>query len=77
MGMYGGDPPHFHIAGMRGTPVVADYVHVAWHYYYRGLLSVAAVAKAYGDKSLVDALDEYIARFEAASGTSYTARKET
>lgn len=71
MEMYGGDPPHFHISGMLGTPRMSEHIDDVWNYFYRGLLAFCMVAKAYGDKSLVDSLYEYIARFEAASGTKY------
>lgn len=71
MDMYGGNPLRFHLSGMLGTPRMAEHVDDAWNYYYRGLMSLGVVAKAFGDKSLVDSLYEYIAKFEAASGTRY------
>jgi hypothetical protein len=65
-----GDPPRFHLSGMLGTPRMTEHVDDAWNYYYRGLMSLTVVAKAFGDKHLVDTLYEYIAKFEAASGTN-------
>jgi len=73
MDMCGGDPPRFHLSGMLGTPRMAEHIDDAWNYYYRGLSALTAVAKAFGDKPLVDTLYEYIAKFEAASGTNYRA----
>jgi hypothetical protein len=64
MDMCGGDPPKFHITGMLGTPRIAEHVYDAWNYFYRGLVSFAVVAKAFGDKSLVDTLMLYIEKFE-------------
>jgi len=64
--------PHFHVAGMAGTERVADHVRDAWNYFYRGLLSTAAVAKAFGDEPLVKVLYEYTAKFEAQSGKNYS-----
>jgi len=72
MDMYGGNPMHFHLSGMLGTPRIAEHVDDAWNYYYRGLMSITVAAKAFGDKSLVDSLYEYIALFESTSGTSYS-----
>ena len=31
--MYGGDPPHFHIEGMQGTPRMNDHIYDAWNYF--------------------------------------------
>lgn len=72
MDMCGGDPPRFHVSGMLGTPRMGEYIEDAWNYYYRGLTALTVVAKAFGDKPLVDTLYQYIAEFEAASGTNYS-----
>ena len=68
MDMYGGDPPHFHIEGMRGTPRVTDGVRDAENYVYRGLIATIIVAKAFGDATLVDVLYEFLAKYESANG---------
>ena len=68
MDMCGGAPPTFHLNGMLGTPRVAEHARDAWNYYYRGLIAVAAVANALGDRQLVDSLLSYKAQFERASG---------
>jgi len=70
MDMCGGDPPKFHVTGMLGTPRIGEHVHDAWNYFYRGLVSVAAAAKAFGDKSLVDTLISYIEKFERTRRTN-------
>jgi len=75
MDMYGGDPPYFHVAGMASTERIAGHVHDAWNYFYRGLLSTAAVAKVFGDAPLVKALYEYTAKFEVQSGKSYSEQR--
>ena len=64
MDMYGGNPPHFHLSGMLGTPRINDHVLDAWNYFYRGLLSTCVVAKAFGDKELVDTLYDFMSQFE-------------
>ena len=68
MDMYGGNPPHFHLQGMRGTPRVATYSRDAENYVYRGLMAAGAVAKAFGDASLVHTLYKFIDQYESANG---------
>ncbi len=67
MEMYGGDPPHFHVQGMLGTSRIHSCEQVAENYIYRGLMAATMVAKAFGDKPLVDALYEFLARYESAN----------
>ena len=74
MDMCGGDPPLFHIDGMLGTPRMAEHVSDALNYYYRGLISITIVAKAFGDKSLVDTMYQYLAKFEKTTGVNGGAR---
>lgn len=64
MDMYGGEPPHFQLSGMRGTSRMKEHIDDAWNYFYRGLMSVVVTAKAFGDKPLVDMMYEYLTRFE-------------
>ena len=68
MDMYGGNPPHFHLQGMRGTPRVTTYSRDAENYVYRGLMAAVVVAKAFGDASLVDAMRKFIDQYELANG---------
>jgi hypothetical protein len=76
MDMYGGNPPRFHVSGMTGTPRIAGHVEDARNYYYRGLLSLTLVAKAFGDSELVTHLYKCIGQFEAASGISLCGREK-
>lgn len=68
MEMYGGDPPHFHIQGMSGTPRVSTCARDAENYVYRGLMATTVAAKAFGDASLVTALYKFLAQYEAENG---------
>jgi len=77
MDMFGGEPPRFYVAGMNGTPRIAEYVEGAWNYFYRSLLTATVVAKALGDGELVDHLYKYISQFEKASGTNFSGRATT
>ena len=68
MDMYGGDPPHFHLTGMRDTPRISEYARDAENYIYRGLMATIVVAKAFGDRPLVDELYKFLAAYESANG---------
>lgn len=75
MDMCGGDPPRFHLSGMKGTVRIDESVDDAWNYFYRSLLSVMAVTKALGDKVLLDALYQYRAKFERDSGKDFEGKE--
>lgn len=74
MDMCVGNPPRFYVTGMLGTPRVDEHREDAWNYFYRSLLATTVVAKALGDKPLVDILYSYIGDFERASGTNFSGR---
>lgn len=61
--LYGGEPAHFHIEGMQGTPRMQSHFHDAWNYFYRGIVSGILVARAFGDPPLSTALGEYHDKF--------------
>ena len=68
MDMYGGNPPHFHLTGMRGTPRVDESARDAENHIYRGLMATIVVAKAFGDRPLIDELYKFLAAYESANG---------
>lgn len=68
MEMYGGNPLHFHVQGMRGTSRIATFERDAENYVYRGLMAATVVAKAFGDKPLVDIMYEFLKKYESANG---------
>ena len=68
MDMYGGDPPHFHLTGTRGTPRISECSRGTETYIYRGLMATIVVAKAFGDRQLVDELYKFLAAYESANG---------
>lgn len=72
MEMYGGNPPHFHVQGMLGTSRIDDFEQDLENYTYRGLMAVTVIAKAFGDKQLVDALYEFLGKYESANGHNQT-----
>lgn len=66
--IYGGEPLHFHIEGLLGTPRMNNQDHDAWNYFYRAIGSGIIVARAFGDSSLSKALGDYHDKFLARSG---------
>lgn len=68
MDMYGGDPPHFNLNGMLGTPRIESCTNDAENYVYRGLMATVVIAQAFGDLSLMEALYGFLGRYERANG---------
>jgi hypothetical protein len=68
MVMYGGDPPRYLLAGMRGTSRVAEFMADAWNYFYRGILSGTAVAISFGEPEILKELFAFRGYFERQSG---------
>ncbi len=68
MDLYGGNPPAFHLEGMLGTPRIPEHADDLWNYFYRGLMTFVAAARAFGDKECADYVYENLKRFEGASG---------
>jgi hypothetical protein len=76
MEMYGGDPPYFHVAGMRSTPRFGDHQDDLWNYFYRGICAFAFAAKAFRDDSLVKSIGRFSDQFTKASGKDFGAKPE-
>jgi hypothetical protein len=68
MDMYGGDPPHFYLRGMNGTPRISACARDAENYIYRALMTTIVVAKAFGDRWLVDELYKFLSAYESVNG---------
>lgn len=68
MDMYGGNPPHFHVEGMLGTPRITTFAWHAENYVYRGLMATITAGKAFGDRPLVEGLYKFLATYESANG---------
>lgn len=68
MEMYGGDPPKFHVRGMRGSPFYDDHAFDLWNYFYRGACAFGIAAKAFGDNELFARIQKYTVDFAEASG---------
>ena len=71
MDMYGGSPARFHVQGMKGTPRHLEHRADLWNYFYRGILSFAFIAKAFGDEELFSQIQKFTHEFERISGKNY------
>ena len=68
MEMYGGNPPHFHVTGMRHTPRFIEHQDDLWNYFYRGICAFGFAAKAFGDEELFASIQKYRDQFAEAAG---------
>jgi hypothetical protein len=64
---YGGNPPHFHVRGMLGTPRMPEYERDIWNYFERGMADFVLAAGVFGDRELVKRLLSQKETFDAAS----------
>lgn len=76
MDMYGGNPPHFHVEGMRGTQRHGEYWADLWNYYYRSILAFGMSAKAFGDEELFDQIRDFAVKFEAAKTKNHSPERD-
>jgi len=66
--MIGGNPLHYFLSGMAGTPRQTEFAYNYWDYAYRGLISVVFAANALGESELVDRGYKFIEYFEKITG---------
>jgi hypothetical protein len=71
MDMYGGNPPRFHMRGMRGTPRQIEHRADLWNYFYRGIISFGFAAKAFGDDEMFASIRDFADEFAKRSGKNY------
>lgn len=71
MDMYGGNPPRFHVRGMRNTQRHREHRADLWNYFYRGIVAFAFVAKAFGDEKLFGSIRAFADEFAQATGKDY------
>ncbi len=68
MDMYGGNPPRFHMRGMRGTARHAEHKADLWNYFYRGIVAFALAAKSFGDDELFGSIRDFLDEFVKTTG---------
>lgn len=71
MDMYGGNPPHFHVRGMRGTPRHIEHRADLWNFFYRAIIAFGIAAKAFGDDDLFNSIRKFCDEFAQSTGTNY------
>lgn len=71
MDMYGGNPPRFHVRGMRNSPRQREHRADLWNYFYRSILAFAFAAKAFGDEDLLSSVRTFADKFVQATGKDY------
>lgn len=71
MAMCAGDPPRFHVSGMLGTPQGEEHCADLCNYFYRGLLSFAYVALAFGNETLFSEIRKCLNEFAKRAGMDF------
>ena len=64
MELYGGNPPHFHMSGMLGTPPSQTPWEDFWNYVCRSIYAFGLVAKAFGNDVAWGKISDYARWFE-------------
>lgn len=75
MDMYGGNPPRFHVNGMRGTERHHEHRADLWNYFYRSMIAFSFVAKAFGEETLFAKIHSFTREFERLSGKNYVSKE--
>ncbi|MCL6263182.1 hypothetical protein [Craterilacuibacter sp. RT1T] len=76
MDMFGGDPPVFHMGGMRGTERQDEHRADLWNYFYRGTSAFAFAAKAFGDMDLFNKNYACVVHLEELAGKDYASERQ-
>lgn len=64
---WGGDPPHFYLGGMRGTPRESQWEGQGLQYLYRGLLWLMYAALGFNELTVIEQLYAFRQQFEQAA----------
>ncbi|MEX0603742.1 MAG: hypothetical protein WD623_01240 [Marinobacter sp.] len=75
MEMFGGNPPGFHMKGMRGTPRQAEHRADLWNYFYRGVLTFAFAVKALGNDEMFNSIRNFASGFLQSSGDDFLSKE--
>ncbi len=68
MEMYGGNPTHFHMAGMLGTPRVDEWRVQLIGYVYRAIMVSVFVARKLGLNDIEEKVRELLEKYEEETG---------
>lgn len=71
MDMFDGNPPRFHMRGMRGTERHVEHRADIWNHFYRGIQAFSFSAKAFGDEVLFGSIRKFSDEFVEVTGRDY------
>lgn len=71
MELYGGEPAHFHVEGMVGTPLWMDQVQNQENYFHRSINSFGLAALAFGRNELYETIRAFRQHFEDELSMDY------
>ena len=72
MEMCGGDPPSFMFEVPRNDCYSLTLINDAWNYFYRSLISIGMIAKAFGNETLGGEIYRAMFEFERETGRKYS-----
>ena len=68
MELYGGNPAHYHLKGMFGTPLYDSCLDQSKHYFYRGIQSMMVLSQVFNQGDLLKDLYALRGYFEEKAG---------
>lgn len=69
MEMFGGNPPHFHVSGMLGTPRIDEWRNQLVGYVQRLIITSVFVSRKLGITDMEQPLRAFLIEFEETTGT--------
>ena len=69
--MYGGIPPHFHLNGMKDTPLMEVHEQSFFNQFYRGAQNFAIAALALGEIEVFDGAQRQLGLLEKMVGKDF------
>ncbi len=76
MELYGGNPPHFHMSGMPGTPRVEEWRVQLTGYVYRTIMVSVFVARKLGLVEIEKSMKALLGQFEKDTGSAPTRKAD-
>lgn len=76
MEMYGGNPPHFHMTGMLGTPRMAAWESQLVTYVYRAIMSAELISRKLGLPEVEKAIRGLLVEYETTLNCRPTEKAE-
>lgn len=67
--MYGGNPPHYYLSGMRGTRHQKTFEYHVWHYFQRSLGAFLDAAMTFGLDDLTQSISQFMEQYYGKTET--------